>query len=46
MEVAPGVLLALVTFLVEIFAPENSASNDLTDSLNVKVKGQADGFKR
>jgi hypothetical protein len=37
MEIVPGVLLALVPFLVEILAPEISPRNDLNDSLNVEV---------
>jgi hypothetical protein len=39
MEVVPGVLLALVPFLVEMFAPEISPGNDLKYSLNFEVKG-------
>jgi hypothetical protein len=46
MEVVPGVLLALVPLLVEMFAPEISPGNYLKYSLNVEVKGQADGFRR
>jgi hypothetical protein len=37
---------ALAHFLVEIFVPEDSSGNDLTDSLNVEVKGTADGLRR
>jgi hypothetical protein len=45
MEVVPGDLLALVPFLVEMFAPEISPGNDLK-YINVEVNGQADGFRR
>jgi hypothetical protein len=42
----PGVLLALVPFLVEMFAPEISPGNHLKHSLNVEAKEIADGFRR
>jgi hypothetical protein len=45
-EVVYGVLLALVPFLVDMFAHEISPGNPLKYSLNVEVKGQADGFRR
>jgi hypothetical protein len=46
MEVVSSVLLALVPFLVEIFASEISPVNDLNDSLNVEAKLIANGFRR